>query len=253
MNASLQARAAGDSNRIRSAQVGPHPHLVAVVRRHLDTSWRQPLHTPSVAVFHAVAALLRPGEERRLVLDSGCGTGASSRLLAQRHPGDVVLGLDRSAHRLSRVGAERVPRREGDVIWARTDLPTFWRLAMASGWRCRSHYLLYPNPWPKPAHLRRRWHGHPVFPVLLSLGGVLDLRSNWHVYVDEFALALALAGFPGASVECFRAPVPLTLFERKYAASGHPLWRCRTTLEVPTSVYRACSGSLQLQAERGRF
>jgi tRNA G46 methylase TrmB len=203
-----------------------HPELSARVCRHLATHWRQPLHPPSVAAFQAVAALLQAGEERRLVLDSGCGTGASTPLLAQRHPGNVVLGLDRSAARLRQVGSDIAPRRESDVIWARVELASFWRLAVAAGWRCVAHYILYPNPWPKPAHLQRRWHAHPVFPSLLELGGALEVRSNWRPYVEEFALALELAGYAEAGVTRYQPDVPLTPFERKYQASGHALWCC---------------------------
>lgn len=231
MNASLPRRFTGDSRPVRTAQRRPHTRLDEVVTRHLRTGWRQPPHASTVEVFGRVSALLRPGEVHSLVLDSGCGSGASTRLLSQRHPDAVVLGLDRSAHRLRNVGAADAPRRVGDVIWARAELATFWRLAVRAGWRCSAHYLLYPNPWPKPGHLRRRWHGHPVFPALLALGGALELRSNWRIYVEEFARTLHLAGHLQAGVEQFTPDLPLTPFERKYHASGHALWRCRADLD----------------------
>lgn len=44
---------------------------------------------------------------------------------------------------------------------------------------------------PKIGHLSRRWHGHPVFPAMLELGGVLECRSNWKIYVlNEFCFAV---------------------------------------------------------------
>jgi len=158
------------------------------------------------------------------VLDSGCGTGESTRSIARALPDCLVIGVDKSEARLARTGASSFPHREGNVIWLRAELATFWRLALRAGWRLRHHFLLYPNPWPKPGQLRRRWHAHPVFPDLLRLGGRLELRCNWEIYAQEFAAATnQLLG------TCVR-PRPLagsavtTPFERKYRVSGHPLY-----------------------------
>ena len=94
---------------------------------------------------------------------------------------------------------------------------------------CAQHYLLYPNPWPKKAHLKRRIHGHPSFPLLKQLGGAIEVRSNWKIYVDEFAAASQLLGLD-TQVESLSAVEPLTLFERKYAANSENLWICRAAL-----------------------
>jgi tRNA G46 methylase TrmB len=226
MNASLQAPA---SRPVSSNQAGLHPRLDEVVLRHLHHPWQQPVPAHTRQAFLDLQRLLQPGEEHRLVLDSGCGNGEGSRALAARHPGLLVIGVDQSAHRLARVGAAVQPRREGDLIWVRAELAAFWQLAVAAGWRLQAHYLLYPNPWPKATQLQRRWHAHPVFPLLLTLGGVLELRSNWQDYVQEFARALQLAGRPAPRVEELAAQEPLTPFERKYAGSGHALWRLVTS------------------------
>jgi hypothetical protein len=59
----------------------------------------------------------------------------------------------------------------------------------------------------------------------VALGGVIECRSNWRIYIDEFAEALRLLGV-AATVEAWRPEQAITPFERKYAASGHALWRC---------------------------
>jgi hypothetical protein len=56
-----------------------------------------------------------------------------------------------------------------------------------------------------------------------------NLRSNWQDYVQEFARALQLAGRPAPRVGELAAQEPLTPFERKYAGSGHALWRLVTS------------------------
>lgn len=239
---------AGDSRRVDSNQTDVHPRLEAVVLRHLRAPWRQPPHPPSVAAFEAARELLRADELSRLVLDSGCGTGAGTATLAARHPDAVVIGVDRSAARLARSGAAgpgprrgEWPGREGNRLLVRAELATFWRLAAAAGWRLQAHYLLYPNPWPKSGQLTRRWHAHPAFPYLLALGGRLVMRCNWEVYAREFATALATATDRPAAARVLEQPEQLTPFERKYAASGHTLFE--VTVDLDACADR-CSGLL---------
>jgi tRNA (guanine-N7-)-methyltransferase len=111
------------------------------------------------------------------------------------------------------------------MVFVRADLVDFWRLLDAAGLRLARHYILYPNPWPKIGHLARRWHAHPVFPFVARLGGVLECRSNWKVYVEEFAYALQLVTGSEVGWECFDTALPLTPFERKYRDSGQTLYR----------------------------
>ena len=117
-----------------------------------------------------------------------------------------------------------------NALLVRADLVDFWRLLAESGIRLARHYVLYPNPWPKIGHLSRRWHGHPVFPSMLQLGGVLECRSNWHIYIDELCFAIEYLTQRPAVCEPFAPECALTPFERKYLHSGHPLYRTRVVL-----------------------
>ncbi|HSE13732.1 MAG TPA: methyltransferase domain-containing protein [Rudaea sp.] len=191
--------------------------------RHLaDTYRRRPGETGREA-FARVAEKLASGA---FVLDAGCGTGVSTLALAREYPRRLVVGVDKSAPRLA-IGRRLVDSgaAPANTILLRCELVDFWQLAAAAGLRCERQFLLYPNPWPKPDQLKRRWHAHPVLPAIIALGGTIEVRTNWRVYADEFGAALQLAGL---NVRCeeFAAAEPLTPFERKYAASGHTLWRC---------------------------
>jgi tRNA G46 methylase TrmB len=218
------------SSTVRSAQHTVHPQLEKVVRTHLRHAWRAPLHPPSVAAFEALQPMIA-GESGALVLDSGCGTGESTLRAAAVHPDCLVVGVDKSAARLGR-RADRFPHREGNAVWLRAELATFWRLAVQAGWRLQRHYLLYPNPWPKPGQLRRRWHAHPVFPDLLRLGGRLELRSNWAVYAEEFAAAVNLALDTDIHPNAVGESAIVSPFERKYRASGHRLYSVSVSCEA---------------------
>ncbi|MDT8437503.1 MAG: SAM-dependent methyltransferase [Wenzhouxiangellaceae bacterium] len=208
----------GTSRRVRTTQREPHPRLEEIVRRHCQNRWRQPLHPSSAGAFERVLDWYCP--DRPLLLDSGCGTGGSCLRLAERYPDSQVLGIDQSDHRLGR-GLEQVPN---SVLLLRARAEDIWRLLLDAGICPARHFLLYPNPWPKPAQLQRRWHGHPVFPDLLRLGA-LELRCNWRVYAEEFARAARLAGASTSAVVSFLPEYPISPFEAKYAASGHTLFQ----------------------------
>ncbi|MDI5983954.1 SAM-dependent methyltransferase [Halomonas sp. M4R5S39] len=222
------------SRAIVSNQPGPHHGLAQRVARSLAHPLCKPVAEHTRKAFTAARRWYESRGDMPLILDAGCGVGLSTRRLAARFADHAVIGVDRSDARLSR---EHGPL-PGNALLVRADLVDFWRLALAAGWQPRRHYLLYPNPYPKAAHLKMRWHGHPVFPVILALGGRLELRSNWRLYLEEFALALELAVGVTAAVEphvpgdAARAPdAYLTPFEKKYHASGQALWRL--VVELP--------------------
>lgn len=196
-----------------------------MVDRHRRSRWRRPILPASQAAY---AAFLADWDGKTsLVLDSGCGTGWSTARLAERYPDATVLGVDQSAARLNRFAEPGLPNMRR--IRARAE--DIWRLLAADEIRPARHFLLYPNPWPKAAHLKRRWHGHPVFPALLALGGRLELRTNWKIYAAEFRLAAGICGIDAPPVVSFSVAEPLTPFERKYADSGHRIYRLCLNLE----------------------
>ena len=157
---------------------------------------------------------------RPLVLDSFCGTGHSTAALAERHPGHLIVGVDKSAQRL----AKHPHSPHDNYLLLQADCEDIWALLAGDGLLPDYHYMLYPNPWPKAAHLQRRIHGHPSFPLLLTLGGTLELRSNWQIYVEEFGCAMHLAGHHGRVLRLTDTGPNLSLFEQKYRNSGHDLW-----------------------------
>ncbi len=218
-----------NSTPVHSPQQAAHARLREVVLRHLDADYRR---VPGESGRHAFAAVVERLARAPFVLDAGCGNGASTFELARRMPTVTVIGIDKSAARLG-TGLRQLEcgAAPTNALLLRCDLVDFWQLAAQARLRCTAQSILYPNPWPKAEHLMRRWHAHPVLPAILALGGTIELRTNWRVYAEEFATALCLCG---ADVELagFVADAPLTSFERKYAASGHALWRCRTVVDL---------------------
>jgi len=224
---------------VTTNQDGPYKNLEAVVRKYAATTFLRPVadHTrlafaeaeEQVCKFYRDKA---PGKKGYpLVLDSGCGTGMSTLHLAKKFPDIPVIGIDKSAVRLTKADQEKAP---ANAFWIRAELLDFWRLALekvqSGEWEILHHALYYPNPWPKESEATRRFHLHPIFPALLQLSPVTELRTNWEIYAREFAEAAAVAGDALAmklecQLECFEPTTPETAFERKYRDAGQKLYK----------------------------
>ncbi|MCQ2060031.1 MAG: hypothetical protein MJY47_00380 [Fibrobacter sp.] len=237
-----------------SNQDGIYKDLAEVVQKYASTKYLRPIADHTREAFAQaekfVDAFYSAGP-RAVILDSGCGTGESTLHLAKKFPDTPVIGIDKSAARLTRgdngsrsvltensATAER--NRPRNAFWVRAELLDFWRLALekvqAGEWTIPYHALYYPNPWPKQSEATRRFHLHPIFPTLMALGETLELRTNWEIYAQEFKKAAEiLATFcptgtsPAAHLDVklsnFTPDTPCTAFERKYSAAGQTLWR----------------------------
>jgi len=218
----------GNSRFIASGQHGTHRDLEALVLKHMAHPFRKPMADYNrAALAVALAARDAWNPQAPLILDAGCGVGWSTQRNAETWPDHFVLGVDQSLDRISRGKPLPMP---ANALLLRADLIDVWRLLAENGIRLARHYNLYPNPWPKIGHLARRWQGHAVFPVWRELGGELECRSNWRIYIEEMAQALTLLSGQTVVAEPWHTDDPMTPFEKKYLASGHQLWRCRVSL-----------------------
>ena len=241
----------GDSKAIITNQPGIHEKLNDVVERHLSHPFQKPYQAHTKQAFDVVNstvdAFLARNPKGDIILDACCGVGQSTRLLALQNPEALVIGVDKSAHRINRnvkgfndvsftevddasftgvdnakTNAEEDGNSESLANYhlVRADLNDFYRLVKAENWPVSIHYILYPNPWPKAKHLQRRWHGSAVFPQMTSIGRQLILRSNWRLYLEEFQQAAALVNLQG-TIEAIPVDIKkaLTPFEAKYQAS----------------------------------
>ena len=206
---------------IATRQTSTHDRLSEVLARHQNHPDQTPIAPFSHAIWPQVQAFA--AKHPALILDLGCGTGESSHNLAHHHPNSGVLGLDRSSVRL-----RKAPNAiASNYLHLRADQYDLLRLMKAHAMRAEKVYLLYPNPSPKPEHLKRRWHAHPIWPTLLKVTNVIELRTNWSIYAEEFAFALQASGWQALieQIEIDANIAALSLFEAKYARSGHALWR----------------------------
>jgi tRNA (guanine-N7-)-methyltransferase len=211
----------GNSRPVTSRQDAPHHDLPRLLARHIAHPFRKPAADYSRTAF---ATFLAAWDGRApLVIDAACGTGESTLTLAGCHPEALVVGIDQSAQRLAR-GLAMV-RTRPNALLLRANMVDFWRLMAVQELRATAQYLLYPNPWPRPDQVMRRWPAHPVFPTIIAVGGRIECRTNWRVYADEFAQAAATLTGNTAAAQSLETGESLTPFERKYRTSGHPLYQ----------------------------
>lgn len=216
------------SRSVTSNQDGIHPDLEFVVDKHLNEPYKKPIAKHTQFAFEAMSKWLA-SQEKPMILDSGCGVGQSTDILARAYPEHAVVGVDQSEHRLQQRATQR--EQSGDLnnrLLIQADCVDLWRLIVQEGIEVARHCIFYPNPWPKKQHLKRRWHGHSIFPTLLQISPRLELRTNWEIYAQEFEQAIKLAGCLGCEQTSF-VPNPqagfMTPFEEKYHLSGQTLYR----------------------------
>lgn len=227
----MQQSSNGNSSLVFSQQDGIHPQLEELVIKNANSNFYRPISKHMQQLFADLEKRVAI-DGRKIILDSGCGVGESSVKLAAKYRQHLVIGFDKSEHRLHKnphfSGLIEVGGKYNNLLLLRAECVDFWRMAKRANWQLEHHYILYPNPWPKKQHLKRRWHGHPVFAQMLALCPKITLRSNWLIYLQEFAHALWLLEID-SKIELLEHDGDfISPFERKYAASAHNLYQLTT-------------------------
>lgn len=216
----------GNSRSITTNQVGVHDKLDELVLKYQSSVNKRPVGEHTQAAFDEVSQWLG-GFTGPVILDSCCGVGESTATIAKAHPEARVIGVDKSAQRVEKHSHYQIEQDNYCVI--RADVNDFWRLVRQSNWQVVKHYLLYPNPYPKKTQVQKRWHGSAAMVDLMAITTNIEVRSNWLIYLMEFAQAAKHYGTISDLSEVKGANA-MTPFERKYSSSGQTCWKlnCRS-------------------------
>jgi tRNA (guanine-N7-)-methyltransferase len=157
-----------------------------------------------------------------LHVDLGCGDGAFLCTLARRIPQKNFLGIERLVGQIR--SATRKAARLGNVRLLRVE-SSYAVHHLLPAESVETFYLLFPDPWPKRRHHRRRI----VTPDFLNSvqsaleqNGVLRLATDQSDYFENIVrLARNQSGF--RIVDLNEADLPLTNFEQKFRAQGVPI------------------------------
>lgn len=211
----------GNSKAVTSQQVSISDKLEALTQRYRSCEHKKPLSEHSLLTFAAINDWL--GQyDGDVILDACCGVGESTSRLASLYPEARVVGIDKSDARLAKHTHYATNRDNYKVF--RADIQDVLVLMMRANWRVSAQFWWYPNPYPNKHQVQKRWHASPTMPLIMGLGGNVEVRSNWRLYLDEFAWVAQQYGRKTNIREIVSEP-PVTPFERKYRASGQSCWR----------------------------
>lgn len=197
----------------KTAQAGPHKDLERIVARYEKTIFQRPIPDHQEAAFKKILNFL---DGRPIILDSGCGTGLSTKKLAQQFPDHQIIGIDKSFLRLNRHLWDRNQR--NNYLLVRADVIDLWRLLSTKHLPISHHFIFFPNPWPKISQYKRRFYAHPVFATMVALAPYLEVRTNWRIYAEELVIALKVIGID-SRLAIKRDDNYMSLFEKKYLAA----------------------------------
>lgn len=212
----------------------PYKNLEKVIAKHAQHAFQRNIPDLQQEIFESVDKIVRH-ENKPMILDGGCGRGMSTEVLAQQYPDHLIIGLDKSIHRLSQnahwhsnnTNTSSFIQQHENLLFVQADLFDFVLLAHQAHWQFAKQCYFYPNPWPKSHHFKRRLHGHPAFPLLLDLSPIIEIRSNWRIYCEEWIQATELLK-PNAKTELItlnNIDRPISHFEQKYVQTKETLYQ----------------------------
>lgn len=171
-----------------------------------------------------------PGQELRLWLELGIGKDPHLIERALRSPDDAFVGIEHSQKKLDKVHSKALARGAKNLRLLRADI---FRVLdpMFDDDSLEGAFVLFPDPWPKKRHAKKRMVQAPLLDVLarkLREGRTLELRTDHPGYARQMLSVLEAHPFfenelPGGGLAheppTGRVHFP-TLFETKFAKRG---------------------------------
>ncbi len=170
------------------------------------------------------------GRRAPLQVDLGCGNGAFLCALAQRHPEKNFLGIERLLGRTNST-AHKIDKGKIDnarVLRVETSYAVRYLLPPES---VETFYLLFPDPWPKRRHQRRRVVSEDF---LDAIHAALIPRGTFHVATDQRDYFDQISELASATFDIVdlvdnaspaRTDLPATKFEKRFREQGAPIYR----------------------------
>jgi tRNA G46 methylase TrmB len=211
----------GNSKAVTSQQDCISDKLQALTERYRSRDHMKPLSQHSLHTFAKINDWLAQ-RDGAVILDACCGVGESTAHLASLYPTARVIGIDKSDVRLSK-HAHYAANRDNYQVF-RADIQDMLVLMTREQWRLAAQFWWYPNPYPNKHQVQKRWHASPTMPHIMGLGGDIEVRSNWRLYLEEFAWVAQQYGRK-TTIEEILSDKPVTPFERKYRASHQSCWK----------------------------
>ncbi len=176
---------------------------------------------------YSVADIFGHGEVCEV--DLGCGDGGFLLQIAQLHPDRLYIGVERLLNRLRKVckRGNRLALTNMRGLWVESRYFLEWMIQPGSVRRI--HYL-FPDPWPKLKHQKKRFIQGDTAEILhraLTQDGELLFRTDHHDYFMWVCEHLTVAGLFRREAWDDLSSYPTTDFQRQWEAMGRPVFSAR--------------------------
>lgn len=164
------------------------------------------------------------GRLAALQVDLGCGDGDLLCELARRYPQRNFLGIDKLAGRVAKACRKAAALENVRVLNVESSYLVRYLLPESS---VETFYLLFPDPWPKRRHHRRRILTTDFLDSVhraLEASGILYIATDQRDYFEQIVRVgkndsrFAVVDFEGVNF-------PTTKFERRFREQGDPIYR----------------------------
>ena len=172
------------------------------------------------------------GNDQPVYLEIGFGNGETLAEIAARHPEHNYLGVEVHGPGVGHLLLEIERRGLNNLRLVRQDAVDLLDSGLAPA-SLAGVYLLFPDPWPKKRHHKRRLL-NPAFVTRLARvirpAGLFHAATDWEPYAQQMLEVLTAAGdqFHNTAGPGQFAPRPadrpLTKFERRGQGLGHGVW-----------------------------
>jgi tRNA (guanine-N7-)-methyltransferase len=164
------------------------------------------------------------GRTAPLHVDLGCGDGSFLCELARRHREKNFLGTEKLIGRVAKVRRKAETLENVRVVNVESSYAVRYLLPAAS---VETFYLLFPDPWPKRRHHRRRIVTSDFLDSIqraLEMGGVFQIATDQRDYFEQIErTARNHSGF--RIVDLDNVDLPATKFETRFRQQGAPIYR----------------------------
>ncbi len=161
-----------------------------------------------------------------LEVDLGCGDGSFLVAMAEKFPERNFLGIERLFGRVRSACGRATRQAVSNVRVLRVETSYAMEYLLPPDSATAVH-LLFPDPWPKQRHQRRRIVTRDFLAALYRLLAPRGLfrvatdQADYFAAIRELVAGAALVEEPVGREESF----PLTTFEKRFRANGAPIYR----------------------------
>lgn len=160
-------------------------------------------------------------------IDLGCGDGTFLAAWAEQNPDKNFLGIERLLGRVRSVGRKVASRSLTNVRVIRNDLPYVVQHLLPPD-SVDVFHLLFPDPWPKRRHHRRRVMTTEFLNAVhaaLTTSGTLRVATDEADYFTAIVRVVRETTLFEAGSDAEWEPLPVTTFEQRFRAAGEQIHR----------------------------